>query len=57
MKPPSLSGILSRIPTLFAIAICGVFLSAWFAARRYGVAMLPDAVGAMAYPLLLAPFS
>lgn len=56
MKPPSLSGILSRIPTLFAIALCGVFLSAWFAARRYGVAMLPDAVGAMAYPLLLAPF-
>ncbi len=40
MKP--LTRFFSQLPTFFAISLCGMFLSAWFAAKRNGAAMLPE---------------
>lgn len=55
MKPSLMTRIFSRVPTLFAVALCALFLSGWYAARQAGEAMLPAELGGPA--ILLFVFS
>ncbi len=55
MKPSLTTRICSRVPTLFAVALCALFLSGWYAARLAGEAMLPAELGGPA--ILLFMFS
>lgn len=45
MKTSLATRICSSVPTLFAVWLCALFLSCWYAVRTAGEAMLPDELG------------